>query len=84
MAANQNSRERGNQPNYGQAGQSPFFNQSLHGGLTVDSLAGPRLFTPIPLSAPANPSTPAQGSNAAGKFKVLEGRMAGYAVRWIL
>ncbi|XP_065071105.1 phospholipase DDHD2-like [Rhopilema esculentum] len=69
MAANQNNRERGNQPNYGQAGQSPFFNQSLGGGLTVDSLAGPRLFTPIPLSAPANPSTPIQGSNAAANIE---------------
>eukprot|EP00794_Sanderia_malayensis_P001092 gene1092-436_t len=57
MAANQNSRGGGNTASgFGGLGQSPFFNQSLGGSLTVDNLSGPLLFTPVPLSASVEPA----------------------------
>ena len=52
MAANQNTPGGESQSSQKAAGQSPFFNQSLGGGLTVQNLSGPLLFTPVPLSSP--------------------------------
>ncbi len=64
MAANQNSRG-GTNSGFGGTGQSPFFSQSLGGGLTVDSLSGPLLFTPVPLSPPIEPAVDQR--NVSGK-----------------
>lgn len=58
MADNQNTPGRGSHPNLLSSGQSPFFNQSLGGGLTVQSLSGPLLFTPVPLSSPSETEQP--------------------------
>ena len=65
MAANQNTPGRGKQSNVRATGQSPFFNQSLSGGLTVQNLSGPLLFTPVPLSSPTEPD---KTSNDSGMY----------------
>ena len=65
MAANQNTPARGSQSNSRGTGQSPFFNQSLSGGLTVQSLSGPLLFTPVPLSSPTKTS---QSVDESGQY----------------
>ena len=65
MAANQNTPGRGSQSNSRATGQSPFFNQSLSGGLTVQNLSGPLLFTPVPLSSP---TASEQSLNETGLF----------------
>ena len=67
MAANQNTPGRGNQANFRATGQSPFFNQSLGGGLTVQNLSGPLLFTPVPLSSPSETGQP---QNNAGRCEM--------------
>ena len=64
MAGHQNSRGGNLSSSFSASGQSPFFNQSLSGGLTVDSLSGPLLFTPVPLTAS---SEPPQQEHVAGK-----------------